>query len=209
MKITTGFILLLLTFALTSFADAQKSFNDKDLPKFAEVHANLFRGGQPTENGVKELAKRGVKTIIDLRGADEHSKKEENWARNNGIKFVAVNLSNWFKPKDSDIENIIKQIDAADNQPVFVHCQRGADRTGTVIAVYRLTHDDYTVKQAVDEAKKFKFGWWQFWMKDYIEDYARKMANKKTGIVTEARAFMPDWSADTLVRISANALERS
>ena len=183
MKITTGFILLLLTFALTGFAEAQKPFDDKDLPNFAEVHANLLRGGQPTENGVKELARRGVKTIIDLRGEDEHSKKETVWARNNGIKFVAVNLSNWFKPKDSDIEAIINQIENAENQTVFVHCKRGADRTGTVIAVYRIKHDNFTAKQAISEAKKYDFGWWQFWMKDYIEHYAengkRKMANGK------------------------------
>ena len=164
---------LLLIFVFASAANAQKAIENKDLPNFAEVNAKLFRGGQPTENGVKELARRGVKTIIDLRGEDENAKKEELWANKAGIKFVAVNLSNWFKPKTTDIENVVKQIDAADNQPVFLHCKRGADRTGTVVAVYRISHDNFTAKQAIDEAKKFNFGWWQFWMKDYINDYYR------------------------------------
>ncbi len=177
-NIYLSFGLALLVFGFVQNGIAQNKFNDHDLPNFAEVNANILRGGQPTENGVKELARRGVKTIINLRGADENSKKEETWARNNGIKFIAVNLGNWFKPKDSDVENILKQIDVADNQPVFVHCKRGADRTGTVIAVYRLTHDHYTAKQAVSEAKNYNFGWWQFWMKDYIEDYAKRIDEK-------------------------------
>ena len=161
----------MLIFVFANAAHGQKAIESKDLPNFSQVNAKLFRGGQPTENGIKELARRGVKTIIDLRGEDENAKKEELWAQKAGIKFIAVNLSNWFKPKTSDIESVVKQIDAADNQPVFLHCKRGADRTGTVVAVYRISHDNFTAKQAIDEAKKYDFGWWQFWMKDYINDY--------------------------------------
>ena len=173
MKFSIRYFSLLLILAFANAAHAQKAIESKDLPNFAQVNAKLYRGAQPTENGVKQLAKMGVKTIIDLRGEDKNAEKEKVWANNNSIKFVAVNLNNWLKPKTEDIENIIKQIDAADNQPVYVHCKRGADRTGTVVAVYRISHDNFTAKEAIDEAKKFDFGWWQFWMKDYINDYYR------------------------------------
>ncbi len=173
MKLTFQHFSFLLIFAFANFAHAQKAVENKDLPNFYQVNANLYRGGQPTEAGVKDLAKMGVKTIIDLRGDDENAQKEKLWAENAGIKFVPVNLSNWFKPKTADIEQIIKQIDAAENEPVFVHCKRGADRTGTVVAAYRISHDNWTAKQANAEAKKIGFGWWQFWMKDFINDYAR------------------------------------
>ncbi len=178
MKSRIIYFSLLVIVAFANFAHAQKAVESKDLPNFHQVNTNLYRGGQPTEAGVKELAGMGVKTIINLRGAGEDSKHEEIWAQKSGIKIISVNLKNWFEPKTEDIERIIKDIDTPEYQPVFVHCRRGADRTGTVIAVYRITHDNWTAKQAIDEAKTFDFGWWQFWMKDYIHDYYRDFTKK-------------------------------
>ena len=165
--------IVLIVYSAIGLLHAQKQTITKDLPNFYPVNEVLYRGGQPTEAGVKELAKMGVKTIIDLRGADNRAKKEETWAQNAGIYFINKPLNNWFEPKNAKIEEIIAEINKPENQPVFVHCQRGADRTGTVVAVYRITHDNWTADQANTEAKKFGFGWWQFWMKDYINDYYR------------------------------------
>lgn len=172
---TNGFWLLFVVIAFVNFAQAQTG--DKDLPNFYQVNAKLYRGGQPSETGITKLAAMGVKTIIDLRGTDKNSLKEKHWAENAGIKFIAVDLSNWFEPGAADIAEIMKDIDAPENQPVFVHCKRGADRTGTVVAVYRISHDDWTARHANDEAKRFGFGWWQVWMKDYINDYYRDFKN--------------------------------
>lgn len=177
MKSAIKCFVLLSIFA--NFALAQTAVANRNLPNFSQVNKNFYRGAQPTESGVKELAKIGVKTIIDLRGEDEKAKNEEIWARNAGINFISVSLSNWFKPKGAEIEQIIKDINAPENQPVFVHCKRGADRTGTIVAVYRISHDNYTAKQAIEEAKHFDFGWWQFWMKDFINDYYRNFTVKK------------------------------
>ena len=145
----------------------------KDLPNLYKVNDHLYRGGQPTEAGIQELKRMGVKTIINLRDADDRERKEESWAKAAGIRFINIPESNWFKPKTANIDAIIKQIDTPENQPVFIHCKRGSDRTGTVVAIYRITQDGWTGKQANDEAKKFGFGFWQIWMKDYINDYYR------------------------------------
>ncbi|HEY0459968.1 MAG TPA: tyrosine-protein phosphatase [Pyrinomonadaceae bacterium] len=167
--------LLLAALLVIQTSHAQKKTHDKNLPNFVQVNANLYRGGQPTEAGIKELAKLGVKTIIDLRGADEHAKNEALWARRAGMNFINKPLNNWARPKNTKIEEIEKLINAPENQPVFVHCQRGADRTGTVIAVYRITHDGWDAERANREARERGFGWWQFWMKDFISDYDRDL----------------------------------
>lgn len=178
MKFAIRYFSLFLVITFANFAYAQKVIENKNLPNFHQVNANLYRGGQPTEEGFRQLKQTGIKTIIYLRGADEKAKREENWAQKAGLKFINLPLSNWFEPKDAQIEKILAEINKLENQPVFVHCQRGADRTGTVVAVYRITHDNYTGKQANAEAKKFGFGWWQFWMKDYINDYYRDFKKK-------------------------------
>lgn len=174
-------VLILFVFVFAVSVQAQTA--SKDLPNLFQINRNLYRGAQPTENGVKELSKLGVKTIIDLRGAGDVTEKEKLWAEKNSIKFINIPLNNWFEPKDERIEKIVAEIDKPENQPVFIHCKRGADRTGTIVAVYRITHENWTAKQANDEAKKFGFGWWQFWMKDYIEDfyahYTAKHPNKE------------------------------
>lgn len=171
----TILVLAILSFAV--FGHGQTAVRSKDLRNLYKVNANFYRGGQPTEAGIRQLKAMGIRAIIDLRGNDDRSKKEERWVRAAGMRFINVHESNWRKPTNKSIDGILKQIDITENQPVFVHCKRGSDRTGTVVAVYRITHDGWSAKQANDEAKKFGFGWWQVWMRDYINDYYRDFRN--------------------------------
>ncbi len=151
----------------------------EDLPNFHEVNKKLFRGGQPTEEGVKQLSKLGIKTVISFRDTQEKVLGEKKIVEANGMRFVSMPLNNWFKSKDHEIDAIIEEIRKPENQPVFVHCKRGADRTGTVVAVYRMKFDGWTAKQANSEAKEYGIGWWQVWMKDFIHDYYRDNMEKK------------------------------
>jgi protein tyrosine/serine phosphatase len=156
------------------FALAQDCLPAKEIGNFGCVSQRIYRGAQPTEQGVRELARRGVKTIINLRDANEKAHLERKWAEQEGIKFYNIPFGNWLGPKDEKIEEVLKLINSSGNQPIFIHCKRGADRTGTVVAAYRISHDRWTAKKAKEEAKKYKFGWWQFWMDDFISDYYKK-----------------------------------
>jgi protein tyrosine/serine phosphatase len=150
----------------------------QDLPNFHQINENLFRGGQPTAEGIKQLSELGIKTIVTFRDMREKIIREKQIAEENGLRFIHLHLSNWFAAEDSEIEKIIETITNPEHQPVFIHCKRGADRTGTVVAVYRMLFDGWTARQANREAKKFGIGWWQVWMKDYIKDYYKRMQDK-------------------------------
>jgi protein tyrosine/serine phosphatase len=156
----------------------EKAKRDEHLPNFHRINENLFRGGQPTAEGVKRLAELGIKTIINFRDARENVEREKQYAEAHGLRFINLHLSNWFAARDEEIHAIIDVIRNPEHQPVFIHCKRGADRTGTVVAVYRMLFDGWTDKEANREAKERGIGWWQVWMKDYIKDYYKRMKSQ-------------------------------
>jgi protein tyrosine/serine phosphatase len=150
-----------------------------ELPNFHVVNARLYRGGQPRAGGLKKLAALGVKTVINLRDDDAREAEEEREARSLGLRYFNVPLSRTHRPDARQVDELFALMDAAGNQPVFVHCKRGADRTGALIAVYRVSHDGWTAERALEEAERYGMGFWQRGKKDFIRDYDRDHAAEK------------------------------
>ena len=153
---------------------AQENRPDEKLPNFHQVNENLYRGAQPQRGGLKKLSELGIKTVINLRGASEDTHNEQAEAEALGMRYFNIPMSGLGRPTDEQVESALAVIDARENWPVFVHCQRGADRTGVIIAVYRILRDKWTAEQAIDEAKRFGMAGLQFRKKDYISDYYKR-----------------------------------
>jgi protein tyrosine/serine phosphatase len=143
------------------------------LPNFHKVNEQLYRGAQPLPGAMKELASLKIKTVVNLRGEDEGTRSEEAEARGAGLRYFSEPLPGFGRPKDEQVERVLALINDSQNWPVFVHCHHGEDRTGTIIAVYRISHDGWSAEEAKKEAKHFGMSRFQFKMKDYIDDYAR------------------------------------
>lgn len=152
--------------------------SDADLPNFAKINDNFFRGGEPTAEGLRKLSEMGVRTIINFRDTQAFVEKERRVAEKLGFRFINMRLSNWFQARDAEIHEIIDIIRDPANHPVFVHCKRGADRTGTVVAIYRMLVEGWNDRDANREAKKHGIGWWQVWMRDHIKSYYRRNLKK-------------------------------
>ena len=131
-------------------------------------------GAQPQRGGLKKLSELGIKTVINLRGASDDTRKEQAEAEASGMRYFNIPMSGLGRPSDEQMERALAVIDAKENWPVFVHCQRGADRTGVVIAVYRILRNQWTAEQAIYEAKRFGLAGLQFRKKDYISDYYKR-----------------------------------
>src|SRR5262245_11992677 len=167
--------ILLATMVILSVAiAAQEDRSIEKLPNFHQVNENLYRGAQPQRDGMKKLSELGIKTVINLRGASDDTRKEQADAEASGIRYFNIPMSGLGRPTDGQVERALAIIDARENWPVFVHCQRGADRTGVVIAVYRILRNQWTAEQAIDEAKRFGLAGIQFRKKDYISDYYKR-----------------------------------
>ena len=117
------------------------------------------------------MAELGIDTVINLRGTSNSTRAEEAEARKFGLNYFNLSLPNWGRPDDGRIRRILAIIAAPESGQVFVHCKDGLDRTGTVVALHRITHLGWTSRDALAEAERHGMRRIQFWMRDYVEDY--------------------------------------
>ena len=142
------------------------------VPNFHQVNEHLYRGGQPAGDGWSSLAKLGVKTVIDLRLEDEHSADAEAQAvKAAGMKYVSVPMHGVVAPSDGQVRKVLALFEDPAAGPVFVHCRRGADRTGTVVGCYRVAHDHWQNDKALKEAKSLGMSWTQVGLKRYLKGF--------------------------------------
>jgi len=141
------------------------------VPNFHQVNERVFRGGQPTDDGWKSLAGLGIKTVVDLRPASEHSTDAEaRSVQAAGMRYINVPMRGFYTPSQEEVSKVLALFESSDG-PVFVHCRRGSDRTGTVIACYRVSHDQWKNDKAYKEARSYGMYWLERGMKDYILNY--------------------------------------
>ena len=135
---------------------------------FDRVNEHLFRGGEPTAAGLEELAAMGVKIDIDLRGSGEGVDTERHEAEKLGMKYVNVPMSGFGAPSNEQMDRVLSLLLQNESLTTFVHCRRGKDRTGTVVACYRVAHDTWPNERALKEAKQHGMSFTERAMQSYI-----------------------------------------
>jgi protein-tyrosine phosphatase len=168
----------LLVFCLPLFAGSAPGIKN-----FDQVDAHVYRGGQPTGEGFRYLATLGVKTIVDLREADDRALDEERVVTAAGMKYVNVPMTGHTPPTETEITRILGMLEAKATGPVFVHCQRGADRTGAVIAAYHIDHDNWDNARALQDAKAHSMSPFQAPRMEYIRNFRPRMVEADAAAV--------------------------
>jgi tyrosine-protein phosphatase SIW14 len=161
-----------LVFVLTDAVGAKDSAAALRIDNFGKVNDHYYRGAQPEGRDFADLAKFGVKTIVDLRDDAERDSKE--LAERAGLNYQVIPLNGWERPPDELVAQFLAVVNDPANQPVYVHCKVGKHRTGAMTAVYRMTEDGWTAKQAYKEMQQYKFD--SFFtphteLKDFVFDY--------------------------------------
>lgn len=123
------------------------------IPNFRQVNDWLYRGGQPGDADFNELLELGVKTIISLRWSSEILRDEREQAASLGLNYFAIPLSYVFFPTRHEIAKFLKILDNQALHSIFVHCKYGADRTGMMIAFYRMEREGWSAPRAYAEMK--------------------------------------------------------
>jgi tyrosine-protein phosphatase SIW14 len=123
------------------------------VPNFGEVTSQLLRGGQPTSAGFEELSKRGVGLVISLRG---ESKVERAEVEKLGMQYLSIPWHCAY-PKDRQVAEFLKVVRANPDKKIFAHCRLGVDRTGLMMASYRMAEQGWTAARARREMTAFGF----------------------------------------------------
>lgn len=168
---------LLLAVAL-ALAPACGSIPAKAAPgdpagNFFQVSPMVYRGGRPDQPGVDALQRMGVKTIIDLEDDDSAVDTEHGWAQQAGLNFIHEPMNGLQTPRDGEVDDILAKMNDPALQPVYVHCMEGVDRTGLIIALYRVIFAGWTPKDAHDEMMAHGFKSILIAMNHYFEEKTR------------------------------------
>src|SRR5580692_10684977 len=122
------------------------------VPNFGQVTASLFRGAQPSDDGFGALAKMGVGIVVDLRGDSDNERERVTKL---GMEYVAI-PSQCSHMTDDGIAKFLTILRDHPDKKVFVHCKYGVDRTGMMVAAYRISQG-WTAEESRREKESFGF----------------------------------------------------
>ena len=145
-----------------------------DLPGLSNVgwvETGVFRGSQPEKGGYATLKRMGIRTVINLRT----SLSEKRAVEAAGMRSVEVPMEMSGDGLKAKVDRVVALMADPANRPLFVHCRHGQDRTGIVVAAFRMKEDGWGLKEA--EAEMEAFGFNDIWVnfRHFIRDYAKRL----------------------------------
>jgi protein tyrosine phosphatase (PTP) superfamily phosphohydrolase (DUF442 family) len=149
------------------------------VPNLHKVSDDLYRSAQPTGEGMSNLKKLGIETIVNLRSF--HSDRAR--IGNTGLAYEHIYMKAW-RPEQKEIVRFLRIVTNPRRTPVLVHCQHGADRTGTMAAVYRIAVQGWSKDEAIREMKDGSFGFHGIWQNlvSWINSLDFETIKKESGL---------------------------
>jgi tyrosine-protein phosphatase SIW14 len=156
----------------TSFGAPAEKLKLAGVHNAGKISDALLRGAQPSTQGLAELKKLGVTTIVDLRDNSGPVAKERAQAEALGMRFINIPVRGWSPPGNTQVAEFLRLFQQDPAQKIFVHCYYGEDRTGVMVAAYRIAQQRWTADQAVAEMYSFGFHYHLYrGMKSYIRKF--------------------------------------
>ena len=131
-----------------------------------QVSDTLYRSAQPTPDGLKHLKELGIKTVINLRAFHN----DRSAAKAAELLNEELSINTW-NIEDDDVIKVLTLLKDPAGAPYLIHCQHGADRTGVMVAMYRIVYQHWTRNEAIDELVHGGYGFHSLWSN--ITEYLR------------------------------------
>jgi len=124
------------------------------LENLHRVTGDLYRGAQPTADRMRRLDEMGVRTVVNLR----RRYSDAELVAGTDLRAVDIHV-NAAKPTEAQVVEFLRIVTDPNCTPVYVHCQRGIDRTGMMCAAFRMLVCGWTRDDAIGEMTHGPFGY--------------------------------------------------
>ena len=127
-----------------------------------KIGYSLYRGAQPRGEGYEELKKLGISIVVDLRNSkpvngEGGETREQMKVEAAGMRYVEIPTSAIFGPTEAQVAKFLQLLHDNPQEKIFVHCYFGDDRTGVMVATYRIAVDHWTSDEAYNEMRAYHF----------------------------------------------------
>jgi tyrosine-protein phosphatase SIW14 len=139
-----------------------------EIIRLREVAPNIYRGSRPEDlKDLLQLKEMGIKTIYNLFTDRNEREWETRLAEAMGMRVVEVPINPWLPVSDEKVNFLLAEIQKPENQPVYLHCRHGKDRTGLVFGLFRVEVQGWDPREAYTEMREIGFTPWLVFLEHY------------------------------------------
>ncbi len=187
-----GVMIMTLSIHITAFADGiddtahsrrpsqwAQPVKLEGVPNLHRITDGLYRSAQPSALGMRKLKALGMETVVNLRSF--HSDRDE--IGDLGLAYEHIYMKAWH-PEEKEAVRFLQIVTNPRRLPVLFHCQHGADRTGTMCALYRVAIQGWSKEAAIREMTQGGYGFHGIWQNliDWIYELDIDRIKKRAGI---------------------------
>ncbi|MAU16158.1 MAG: protein tyrosine phosphatase [Muricauda sp.] len=162
-KFTSIIFILFYVFLVQAQNSEATKIESQHFKRLYKVSDGIYRSEQPSKKGFYEIDSIGIKSVLNLRRSKNNTKKAK------GLDLDLKQLK--LKAKEmnkGDLTKALNMINTSE-KPVLVHCWHGSDRTGAVVAAYRIVFEDWSKEDAIAELRQPEFGYHENWYGNLVE----------------------------------------
>ena len=174
------------------------------IPNFCVVTPNvMWRGAKPAQDGAAWLVQHRVRTIVNLELLHEDRRVfgQVKLANAGRYEVVYFRISDWepnavLAPAllDDHVAHFLAVVDKQP-KPVYVHCRSGQNRTGVMVAAYRVIVEGLSRDAAIAEMRRYQGIWFKA-----DSAYIRSLSSeRREAIRRKAAAWMPKLKRDSRI----------
>ena len=141
------------------------------IQNFFRVNRQFCTGGQPSMENLQKMKREGVRSVINLRLANEYNFEEEaSMARKLELRYFHIPVDK-TDLKDEQVQKFLEVTEDPENRPMFIHCT-SAGRVGTFWMIRRVLVDKWKIEDAKAEARRI--GMHDEKLRDWALDYIKR-----------------------------------